>query len=162
MMLRTAFLTALLSVLPLAGFAQKPVAPAPTTDPLAQSFVMPEAPKGTVPWTILQQAKTVQKPDKKFGPEFTRDIKALDHKDVKLFGFMMPLDQARLQKRFLLAAYPPHCAFCLPSGPESLVEVVCDKGVEFTMEPIVVSGRMAVLENDVVYYRLTNASAVQP
>jgi hypothetical protein len=115
-----------------------------------------------VPWTVLQQAKTVQKPDKKFGPEFTRDIKALDRKDVKLFGFMMPLDQARKQKRFLLAAYPPHCAFCLPSGPESLVEVVCDTPVEFTMEPIVVAGRLAVLENDVVYYRLTNANAVNP
>jgi hypothetical protein len=113
-----------------------------------------------VPWTVLQQAKTVQKPDKKFGPEFTRDIKALDRKDVKLFGFMMPLDQARKQKRFLLAAYPPHCAFCLPSGPESLVEVVADTPVEFTLEPIVVSGRLAVLENDIVYYRLTNAAAV--
>jgi hypothetical protein len=122
--------------------------------------VIPPAPAGTVPWTVLQQAKTVQKPDKKFGPEFTRDIKALDRKDVKLFGFMMPLDQARKQKRFLLAAYPPHCAFCLPSGPESLVEVVADTPVEFTLEPIVVSGRLAVLENDIVYYRLTNAAAV--
>jgi len=158
MMLRTIFLLAALAA-PLAGIAQSPAAP--PLDPNAP-FVMPDAPKGTVPWTVLQQAKTVQKPDKKFGPEFTRDIKALDRKDVKLFGFMMPLDQSRLQKRFLLAAYPPHCAFCLPSGPESLVEVVCDKPVEFTMEPIVVAGRLAVLENDVVYYRLTNASAVQP
>ena len=71
------------------------------------------APAGTVSWELLQQAKTVQRADKKF-------------------------------------------------GPESLVEVVCDTPVEFTMEPIVVAGRLAVLENDVVYYRLTNASAVQP
>jgi hypothetical protein len=161
MTLRTFVLAALSCAAPFAALAQTPASP-PATDPAAAPYVMPEAPKGTVPWSILQQAKTIQKPDKKFGPEFTRDIKALDRKDVKLFGFMMPLDQSRLQKRFLLAAYPPHCAFCLPSGPESLVEVVCDKPVEFTMEPIVVAGRMAVLENDVVYYRLTNASAVQP
>ena len=159
MMLRTMFLLAALGAASFAGVAQAPASPATAIDPNA--FAMPPAPAGTVPWTLLQQAKTVQKPDKKFGPEFTRDIKALDRKDVKLFGFMMPLDQARKQKRFLLAAYPPHCAFCLPSGPESLVEVVADTPVEFTMEPIVVAGRLAVLENDVVYYRLTNASAVQ-
>ena len=160
MMLRTIFLLAALGAASFAGVAQAPASP--TTAPDPNAFAMPPAPKGTVPWTVLQQAKTVQKPDKKFGPEFTRDIKALDRKDVKLFGFMMPLDQSRKQKRFLLAAYPPHCAFCLPSGPESLVEVIADTPVEFTMEPIVVAGRLAVLEDDVVYYRLTNASAVQP
>jgi hypothetical protein len=119
-------------------------------------------PAGTVPWEILQQAKTVQKADKKFGPVFTKEIQALDKRDVKLYGFMMPLDQSRKQKRFLLASFPPHCAFCLPGGPESMVEVVADKPIEFTYEPIVVAGRMAVLENDVVYYRLTNAAAVEP
>jgi hypothetical protein len=160
MTLRTALFLACLAI-SMAGTAQTPTPQAASPEPNAP-FVMPDAPKGTVPWTILQQAKTVQKADKKFGPEFTREIKALDRKDVKLFGFMMPLDQARKQKRFLLAAYPPHCAFCLPSGPESLVEVLADTPVEFTMEPIVVAGRLAVLENDVVYYRLTNASAVQP
>jgi hypothetical protein len=119
-------------------------------------------PAGTIPWELLQQAKTVQKADKRFGPEFTPEIKRLDKQNVKVYGFMMPLDQSRLQKRFLLASFPPHCAFCVPGGPESMIEVVADKPVEFTYEPIVVSGRMAVLENDVVYYRLTGASAAAP
>lgn len=117
-------------------------------------------PAGTVPWQLLQQAKTVQKPDKKYGPVFTREIRKLDKQDVKLYGFMMPLEQTRLQKRFLLASFPPHCPFCMPGGPESMVEVVADQAVEFTYEPIIVAGRMAILEDDVVYYRLTNANAV--
>ena len=120
------------------------------------------APAGTIPWELLQQAKTVQKSDKKFGPVFTKEIRSLDKKQVKLYGFMMPLDQSRLQKRFLLASFPPHCSFCLPGGPESMVEVIADKPVEFTYEPIIVAGRLAVLDDDVVYYRLTNANAVQP
>jgi hypothetical protein len=124
--------------------------------------VVDAQPAGTVPWQILQQAKTVQKPDKKYGPVFTSDIRKLDHKDVKLYGFMMPLEQTRKQKRFLLASFPPHCPFCMPGGPESMVEVVADEAVEFTYEPIVVAGRMAVLDDDVVYYRLTHASAVAP
>jgi hypothetical protein len=118
------------------------------------------APAGTIAWELLQQAKTVQKADKKFGPEFTKEIRSLDKKQVKLYGFMMPLDQSRMQKRFLLASFPPHCSFCLPGGPESIVEVLADKPVEFTYEPIIVAGRLAVLDDDVVYYRLTNASAV--
>jgi len=118
------------------------------------------APAGTISWELLQQAKTVQRADKKFGPEFTKEIRVLDKKQVKIYGFMMPLEQSRMQKRFLLASFPPHCAFCLPGGPESMVEVIADKPVEFTYEPIVVAGRLAVLDDDVVYYRLTNANAV--
>jgi hypothetical protein len=119
-----------------------------------------DQPAGTVPWQLLQQAKTVQKPDRKFGPDFSSEIRQLDKQQVKLYGFMLPLDQSARQKRFLLASFPPHCSFCLPGGPESMVEVIADKPIEFTYEPIVVSGRMAVLDNDVVYYRLTNAAAV--
>ena len=104
----------------------------------------------------------MQKADKRFGPVFTREIRSLDQKEVKLYGFMMPLDQTAKQKRFLLASFPPHCAFCLPGGPESMVEVLADKPIEFTYEPILVSGRMSVLDDDVVYYRLSNAKALQP
>jgi hypothetical protein len=119
-------------------------------------------PAGAVPWELLQQAKTVQKADKRFGPQFTREIRQLDQKDVKLYGFMMPLEQTAKQKRFLLASFPPHCPFCMPGGPESMVEVIATSPIEFTYDPILVSGRMAVLDDDVVYYRLTDAKALQP
>jgi hypothetical protein len=104
----------------------------------------------------------VQKADKKFGPSFPKEVKDLDKQQVKLYGFMMPLDQAKKQKRFLLAAFPPHCSFCLPGGAESLVEVIADQPIEFTFEPIVVAGRLAILDDDVVYYRLTGATSVKP
>jgi len=149
--------------LPFACLALATVALAATPAPPVAPNPVPDAPPpGTVPWQLLQQAKTVQKADKKFGPEFTSEIRHLDKQDVKLYGFMMPLDQSQAQKHFLLASFPPHCAFCLPGGPESMVEVVADKAVDFTYEPIVVAGRMAVLDDDVVYYRLTHATAVQP
>lgn len=137
---------------------------APTGIPPQQGGFMigaDPAPAGTVPWPLLQSTKTVQKADKKFGPAFPKEVKDLDKQQVKLYGFMMPLDQAKKQKRFLLSAFPPHCSFCLTGGPESLVEVMADQPIDFTFEPIVVSGRMAVLDNDVVYYRLTNAASVK-
>ena len=67
-----------------------------------------------------------------------------------------------MQKRFLLTPFPPHCSFCMPGGPEAMVEVLADKPFDFTYEPIVVSGRMAILDDDIVYYRITNASPVAP
>ena len=152
---RTLVFAAALAALPALAQAPKPGLQVPGGGTAAQ-------PAGTIPWELLQQAKTVQKGEKKFGPEVTREIKQLDRQQVKLYGFMMPLDQSAKQKRFLLASFPPHCAFCMPGGPESLVEVIADKPVEFTYEPIVVAGRLAVLDDDIVYYRLTGATAVQP
>ena len=95
-------------------------------------------------------------------PRFSEALAALDQKEVKVQGFMLPLDMGEKHALFILSAVPPTCAFCMPGGPESMIEVIADKPVEFTYEPIVVAGRMAVLENDIVYYRLTGASAVQP
>lgn len=153
--MRTLVLAAALAVAAAHAQAPKPGLQVPGGGTAAQ-------PAGTIPWELLQQAKTVQKGERKFGPEFTRAIRDLDRQQVKLYGFMMPLDQSARQKRFLLASFPPHCAFCLPGGPESIVEVLADKPIEFTYEPIVVAGRLAVLDDDVVYYRLTNAAAVTP
>jgi hypothetical protein len=139
---------------PLAAAALQPQQ-APGTTGLDQ------APAGTIALELLQQARAVQKPSKKFGPVFNAQIKNLDKQSVKLYGFMMPLDQSEKQSRFLLSPFPPHCAFCMPGGPESLVEVVATTPVKFTWEAIVVSGKMNVLENDIVYYRLTDAQSVK-
>ena len=161
-MLRTfATLIAALALGAVVATAVAQTAPAPAKGLQVPGGGTEAQPAGTVPWQVLQEARTVQRADKKFGPVFTREIRNLDKQQVKLYGFMMPLEQTRMQKRFLLASFPPHCPFCMPGGPESMVEVIADKAIEFTYEPIVVAGRMAVLDDDVVYYRLTNANAVE-
>jgi hypothetical protein len=82
---------------------------------------------------------------------------------VKVQGFIIPLDMGDKQKRFLLAAVPPHCSFCLPAGPDSVVEVVAKSAVRYGFEPIVVSGKFAVLKDDAagLLYRLTDAELVE-
>ncbi|HVP09069.1 MAG TPA: DUF3299 domain-containing protein [Burkholderiales bacterium] len=80
-------------------------------------------------------------------------------KEVKLQGFMMPLELGDRQSHFILAATPQDCAFCMPGGPESLVEVKARKPMAYGMEPVVLSGKLAVLKDDPtgVFYRLTDA-----
>jgi hypothetical protein len=95
-------------------------------------------------------------------PQFSNSITALDKKEVRLQGFMMPLDMGEKQKRFILSALPPSCAFCLPGGPDQLVEVQAKTAVKYGFDPIVLSGRLTVLRDDPMglYYRLTEAVPV--
>ena len=114
-----------------------------------------------LPWKTLGQVEEVKVNDR-LVPKFSAQITALDAKDVKLQGFMMPLEAGAKQKRFLLSANVPSCPFCMPGGPDSLVEVRCKKPVAFNMEPVVISGKLSVLKDDPtgLWYRVTDAVLV--
>jgi hypothetical protein len=115
--------------------------------------------KGLVSWKTLAQVEEA-KVNSRLVPKFSPQITALDGKEVKLQGFMMPLDSGAKQKRFLLSANVPSCPFCIPGGPDSLIEVLCRKPIAFNMAPIVISGKLSVLKDDPggLWYRLTDAT----
>jgi uncharacterized protein len=117
--------------------------------------------KGLVSWKTLAQVEEA-KVKSRLVPKFSAQITALDGKEVKLQGFMMPLDAGAKQKRFLLSATVPSCPFCIPGGPDSLIEVLCKKPIAFNMAPIVISGKLSVLKADPggLWYRLTDATLV--
>jgi hypothetical protein len=117
---------------------------------------------GVVSWRTLAQVQPV-KQGGKIVPEFSKDILSLDRKTVKVQGFIIPLDMGDKQKRFLLTAVPPHCSFCLPAGPDAVVEIVAKTPVRYTFDPIVVSGKFTVLRNDSagLLYRLSDATQVE-
>lgn len=114
--------------------------------------------KGVLSWKTLGEVKPVKQKDK-FVPEFAKAVSALDKKEVKIQGFMMPLDMGEKQQRFILTALPPSCSFCLPGGPEQMVEVQTKSPVKYGFEPILLTGKLAVLKDDPMglYYRLTDA-----
>jgi hypothetical protein len=118
---------------------------------------------GIVSWRALAQVQPV-KQGGKIVPEFSKEILGLDRKTVKVQGFIIPLDMGDRQKRFLLTAVPPHCSFCLPAGPDAVVEVEAKTAVKYGLEPIVVEGRFAVLKDDPsgVLYRLADAESLGP
>ena len=124
--------------------------------------VLPEL-AGVVSWKTLAQVEPV-KQGNKMVPQFSRDILGLDKKDVRVQGFIIPLDMGDKQAHFLLSAVPPHCPFCLPAGPDSIVEVHAKKPLAYGFEPILVAGRFAVLKDDPagVLYRMTDAESVGP
>ncbi len=96
---------------------------------------------------------------------FPDAIKALNGQELKIAGFMFPLDLAQEgQKRFLLAKTPPTCAFCLPGGPESMVLVEASEPIPFTQNALIVQGHFATLEQNKegIYYKMTNAHPEKP
>jgi hypothetical protein len=114
--------------------------------------------KDVVSWRLLAQVELVKVKDR-YQPQFASGVAALDAKEVKLQGFMMPLEMGDKQSHFILSATPQSCAFCMPGGPESLVEVKAKKPLAFGLEPVVLTGKLTVLKDDPtgVFYRLTDA-----
>jgi hypothetical protein len=111
-----------------------------------------------VSWKLLAQVELVKQKDR-YVPQFAKDVSALDQKQVKVQGFMMPLQVGDKQSHFVLTAMPQSCAFCLPGGPESMVEIKSKVPVKYTFEPVVLTGKMAILKDDPtgVFYRLVDA-----
>jgi hypothetical protein len=145
------FLAALLLALPAAAQHQMPQG-----DP-SQFKPLPDR-NDVVSWKLLSQVELVKQKDR-YVPQFAKDVAALDQKQVKVQGFMMPLQVGDKQSHFVLTAMPQSCAFCLPGGPESMVEIKSKVPVKYTFEPVVLTGRMAILKDDPtgVFYRLVDA-----
>lgn len=115
-----------------------------------------------IAWSLLT-AITTKTEKNKILPVFGAPQLALHQKTQKLQGFMMPLEPGERQRHFLLTSVPLTCGFCLPGGPESMVEVRTKTPVKYSLEPVVVEGKFLVLNDDPygLYYRITDAVAVK-
>ncbi len=115
-----------------------------------------------VPWPLLTTVATKTEKNRML-PVFTKEQLALNQKPQRVQGFMMPLEPGEKQTHFLLSSVPLTCSFCVPGGPESMIEVKTKQAVRYTMDPVVVEGRFATLNDDPygLYYRVTDAVAVK-
>ena len=129
----------------------------PPHDPMAGAPMLPER-KDVVSWKTFAQVELIKQKDR-YVPQFSSNVTALDKKEVKVQGFMMPLEMGDRQSHFVLSAMPTTCSFCLPGGPEAMVEVKMKKPVKYSFEPLVLTGKLAVLKDDPtgIFYRLTDA-----
>ena len=122
-------------------------------------------PAGTIAWQLLRQVTLVE--EKRNGkttlhPEFSAQVRALDQKQVKVYGFVLPLSTSLKQKHFLISPLPTHCPFCVSQGPDSMIEVVAKEPVEYSnWDPIIVAGRLELVNDSSLYYRLVDAEAVK-
>lgn len=115
--------------------------------------------EGVVSWKLLSSVTAKIEKDR-IVPTFPTPVRALNARPVKVQGFMMPLEPGEKQRHFLLSAVPTTCNFCVPAGPEGLIEVRTREPIRYTVEAITVSGRFAVLTDDKygMFYRVADAA----
>lgn len=143
-----------------------PPGPAPTgnsafgvTTPVGKAL---QDKPGFISWPLLTLVEAVPKGDT-FVPRFDKRIQNLNGKPVKLQGFMLPLTMGDKQSHFVLAATPPSCAFCLPGGPDQVIEVKASNPIRYRHDVVELSGKFEVLQRDPMglYYRLTDAKSIE-
>jgi uncharacterized protein len=153
-----------------AGFSEEPLQESGLIDPSEIPSVhnaFYKVPEGTVGWDVLGNldvsAESIAPLRTIFRVSYSPEIKALHGKDVKLMGFIYPLEGGLEHEHFLLTAWPPSCPFCLPAGPSQLVDVYAGEPIEFTDGAIMIAGRFEVLRGDPsgIYYRMRNAKEVE-
>lgn len=114
--------------------------------------------EGYVAWATLAEVGERPRGDTVV-PDFSADILALSNQTIRIEGFMLPLQTGDRHTHFLLSASPGTCYFCLPGGPAEFIEVRVRRPLAYTTEPVRLSGRLQVLDNDPmgVFYRMSDA-----
>ena len=149
-----------------AGAAAEAISLPPGTGPGVHGANSPFAPLAertdVISWSTLTTVSTRTEKNRVL-PVYPVPVMALNQKTQRVQGFMMPLEPGEKQKHFLLSAVPMSCSFCVPGGPESMVEVKTRVPVAYSLDAIVVEGRFAVLADDPygLYYRMTDAVGVK-
>ena len=97
-------------------------------------------------WELLSDVEIVKGYDEYLGaevdkPSFSENLISQNGKELVLVGYIIPLEQNGNQDYFILSRFPyQSCFFCGAAGPETVVEVFSDKGIQYTEDRIQVKG----------------------
>ena len=97
-------------------------------------------------------------------PVFGKKLTGLEGKSITLRGYIVPLEEMRGHKYFVLSALPYNiCFFCGAAGPETVAEVYLKKDIEYTEKAITIRGVLQLNEKDPLHlmYILKDAELVK-
>lgn len=82
-------------------------------------------------------------------PVFGKKVTALEGKNVELKGYIVPLEEMRGHRYFVLSALPYNiCFFCGAAGPETVAEVYLTEDVAYTEKAITIRGVLELNASD--------------
>lgn len=119
-------------------------------------------------WKTLSQLTYKKEMDDFLGfkidkPVFSEPIKALEGEEIRVKGYIIPVEGYKDQTEFVFSAYPySMCFFCGGAGPETVMEVEARESVKYTADPITIKGRLELNADDInsLMYKLTDAREV--
>lgn len=104
---------------------------------------LPEQRADVVSWRIISRVDVAVDGDAVV-LVFDDRVAALEGEQIRVQGFVYPLESKPAQNHFLLTALPPHCPYCTTAGPELMMEVFSEDDVYFSHSPIVMTGTLEV------------------
>ena len=96
-------------------------------------------------------------------PVFSDAIEELEGKEVTIKGYIIPVEGYKSHKEFIFSAFPYNmCFFCGGAGPETVMEVLAAEPVEYTADPITLSGKLVLNADDInsLMYKLEEARMI--
>lgn len=134
-------------------------------DTLEEQWNPARTPPGGTSWHLLEQTRLNDRTDPKTQiiytrPAFPPSVQALAGREIKVAGWMMPLENGSRQKHFVLLAYPPGCPFHMHALPNQFIEVYAATPVRVDgVNPTIVTGRLELTGQDEsgIFYKLRDA-----
>ena len=121
-----------------------------TFEELAPLPSLPPTPPGVTGWDTLGRASVLfgeANGEETVTTVIPPEVEALDGTEVRLMGFMFPIEAEPELRRFLLVEYPADCPFCLAGmvEPSRMVEVATREPIRWHDEAVIVAGTLEVL-----------------
>ena len=97
-------------------------------------------------------------------PVFSKDIKALEGKEVTIKGYIIPVEGYKSHTEFIFSAFPYNmCFFCGGAGPETVMEVFSKEPIEYSAEAVTIKGKLELNADDInrLMYGLSEVTLVE-
>ncbi|MEO6189028.1 MAG: hypothetical protein ABIO44_00350 [Saprospiraceae bacterium] len=127
------------------------------------------AQESTSSWTTLAKVSYKKAYDDLLGisvdkPLFSKEIRNIEGKKIKLRGYIIPTDGFKSHKEFILSAFPySSCFFCGQAGPETVVEVQANNPIEYSADVIELEGILRLNSTDInrMMYQITQVTRIK-
>ncbi|MEL3892159.1 hypothetical protein V6B08_17900 [Ferrovibrio sp. MS7] len=115
---------------------------------------------GAVDWSLLAEAGETRFRDGAMS-RFPAALRALHNTEVTLTGYMMPFSNSPAHSEFLLGGMQFHCSTCMMGDLTRIVAVRAAQPVALNNAPLMVRGKLSLIEQDQspLYFRLDGARA---
>ncbi|MGC8738134.1 MAG: DUF3299 domain-containing protein [Candidatus Hydrogenedens sp.] len=110
-----------------------------------------------ISWKLLQKTKG----NMRSGPTFDEELLPYDKQNIHIVGFMVPLNEFRNIKEFLLLPLPIECYFCQapPMRDVVIVQMAENEKTNLYREPVLINGTLNLQKGKGVkfFYVITEA-----
>ena len=111
-------------------------------------------------WPILKKCRvTLDRASGTYQLVPTPEVQAMAGKQVRVGGFVVPLDGSDQTKDFLIGVNTPVCFYHPPGDPNEVLEVQSDRPITWDDKPTTIQGTFSLIDNGEmgVFFKLVKA-----